>query len=78
MEGFAFHLKRLRGAAGLSQAELAERAGLHRMGLAKLEQGTREPSWGTVQALAKALGVSVAAFADEPGRKKRSRKPEGE
>jgi transcriptional regulator with XRE-family HTH domain len=59
---FAVTLKRLRGAAGLSQPELAERAGMNRYGIAKLEQGVREPSWSTVQALAKALGVSLAAF----------------
>ncbi len=59
---FAEALKRLREAAGLSQPELAERAGMNRFGIAKLEQGVREPSWSTVLALAKALGVSLDTF----------------
>src|SRR5262245_11434708 len=62
---FADRLKQLREAAGLTQPELADRASMNRFGVAKLEQGVREPSWATVQALARALGVSVLAFADE-------------
>jgi transcriptional regulator with XRE-family HTH domain len=65
MSTFAERLKRLREAAGLSQPELAERAGMNRFGVAKLEQGVREPSWATVQALAAALGVTVLDFADD-------------
>jgi transcriptional regulator with XRE-family HTH domain len=57
-ETFAAKLKRLREAADLTQAQLAERAGMNPFGIAKLEQGTREPTWATVQALADALGVS--------------------
>jgi transcriptional regulator with XRE-family HTH domain len=62
MSDFGERLKVLRAERGLSQAQLAERAGLHKLGVAKLEQGHREPAWGTVVALAKALGVSCAAF----------------
>jgi transcriptional regulator with XRE-family HTH domain len=62
---FARRLKALREAAGLTQEQLAEAAGLNRYGLAKLEQGVGQPHWPTVLALAKALGVSVAAFAGE-------------
>jgi transcriptional regulator with XRE-family HTH domain len=79
MSTFAERLKRLREAAGLSQPELAERAGMNRFGVAKLEQGVREPSWATVQALAAALGVTVLEFADDtptPGQD--GRKAEGE
>jgi transcriptional regulator with XRE-family HTH domain len=65
MSTFAERLKHLREAAGLSQPELAERAGMNRFGVAKLEQGVREPSWATVQALAAALGVTVLEFADD-------------
>jgi transcriptional regulator with XRE-family HTH domain len=63
--GFAGRLKALRETAGLTQEQLAEAAGLNRYGLAKLEQGVGQPHWPTVLALAKALGVSVAAFAGE-------------
>jgi transcriptional regulator with XRE-family HTH domain len=60
---FGTKLKQLREAAGLTQGELANQAGMHKFGIAKLEQGTREPSWETVQALAKALRVDCTAFA---------------
>jgi transcriptional regulator with XRE-family HTH domain len=63
--GFAARLKQLRAEAGLSQAELARKAGMHPRGVAKLEQGERpSPSWDTVRALARALGVSCEAFDD--------------
>src|SRR5262245_38289983 len=64
---FARRLKELREAAGLTQQQLGERAGMHKLSVAKLEQGLREPSWATVQALADALGVSCEAFREEPG-----------
>lgn len=60
--GFAQRLKELREAAGMTQQALADKAGLHRFGLAKLEQGVAEPHWPTVLAIAKALGVTPAAF----------------
>jgi transcriptional regulator with XRE-family HTH domain len=60
---FAVALRRLRERAGLSMAALADRAGLHRTHVWKLEAGQRpHPSWRTVQALAKALGVKVEVF----------------
>jgi transcriptional regulator with XRE-family HTH domain len=60
--GFAQRLKALREAAGLTQAQLAERAGLYSFSVAKLEQGVQEPTWPTVLALAQALGVNCLAF----------------
>jgi transcriptional regulator with XRE-family HTH domain len=81
MTRFAGRLRQLREAAGLTQGELAERAGMHRFGVAKLEQGLREPSWATVQVLASALGLDCLAFADsgagpvaEPAKRGRPRK----
>ena len=64
---FARRLRELREQAGLTQQQLGERAGMHKLTVAKLEQGIREPSWATVQALADALGVSCDAFRQEPG-----------
>jgi transcriptional regulator with XRE-family HTH domain len=61
---FARRLGELREAAGLSQYELARRAGLTRQTLSRLEMGDSEPSWGTVQMLAAVLGVDCRAFAD--------------
>jgi transcriptional regulator with XRE-family HTH domain len=63
---FARRLKELREQAGLTQQQLAEKAGMHKLTVAKLEQGIREPSWATVQALADALGVNTDAFRQEP------------
>jgi transcriptional regulator with XRE-family HTH domain len=59
---FGTKLRTLREKAGLTQVELAKRAGLHSQGVVKLERGEREPAWATVQALADALGVDCTAF----------------
>jgi transcriptional regulator with XRE-family HTH domain len=63
---FAGRLKELREGAGLTQPELAERAGMNRFGIAKLEQGVTKPTWETVIALCKALGVDCNAFTRPP------------
>lgn len=60
--GFASVLRRLRDAAGLSQHQLADKAGMNIGGITKLEQGQREPSWATVLTLAAALGVTPNDF----------------
>jgi transcriptional regulator with XRE-family HTH domain len=62
--GFGARLKELREKAGISQAQLAEKTGMNVFGVAKLEQGTREPSWVTVLLITKALGVDCTAFAN--------------
>lgn len=80
---FAGRLKELRVQAGLTQDGLAERAELSKAGVADLEQGRREPSWATVLALAKALGVTCQAFLEagvtteksKPGRPPKTLKP---
>lgn len=60
---FADRLKELREQAGLSQEQLAERAGLNPWTVAKLEQGQRpDPAWSTVCALADGLGLEVGQF----------------
>jgi transcriptional regulator with XRE-family HTH domain len=63
--GYGNRLRQLREQAGIPQADLAERAGCHPMTIAKLERGVQEPAWPLVLALAKALGVDVAAFVVE-------------
>src|ERR687886_804407 len=51
-------LRQLRLEAGLTQEELAERAGLSTRGLSDLERGLRRtPRLGTVRLLAEALGL---------------------
>jgi transcriptional regulator with XRE-family HTH domain len=59
---FGPRLRELREAAGLTQVQLAERAGLHPQGVVKLERGEREPAWSTVVALCAALSVSCERF----------------
>lgn len=64
---FGQRLQQLRKAAGLTQAELAQRSGLSAKSIAALERGRRQhPHPPTVRALAQALGLSEgerAAFA---------------
>ena len=56
---FSQLLRRYRAAAGLTQEELAERAGLSGRGVADLERGVRvAPYLRTVRRLADALGLS--------------------
>ena len=72
--GFGVVLKRLRQEADLSQAALAERAGMNVFGVAKIEQGIREPGWGTVLKLAAALSLR---FQWDTGADNRCRAPCG-
>jgi transcriptional regulator with XRE-family HTH domain len=60
------NVKRLRLAAGLSQAELAHRMGVDRAYISGLEQGQRNPTIISLWHVAKALGVSMRSFFDEP------------
>jgi transcriptional regulator with XRE-family HTH domain len=52
-------LAELRKAAGLTQEELAERAGISWSQVQKLEYGRSRPTWQTLQGLARALGPEV-------------------
>jgi transcriptional regulator with XRE-family HTH domain len=57
---FALLLRRFRGRAGLTQAKLAERAGLSTDAITKLERGERQaPRCDTVQVLARALHLTT-------------------
>ena len=62
VDDFTIRLRTLRETAALTQAQLAERAGLSPQAIAALEQGTRCPTWDTVQRLARALEVGEEAF----------------
>ncbi len=55
-------VKAFRGKLGLTVAEVAEAAGISMGMLSKLENGLTSPSLGTLQAVAKALGVPVTAL----------------
>jgi transcriptional regulator with XRE-family HTH domain len=61
---FAHCLRSLRQKAGISQYQLAKQSGVSKQMLSRLELGTRQPSWETVQRLANALGVDCRSFVD--------------
>ncbi len=52
-------LKKLREARGMTQVALAEKAGLSREYLARLETARQDPTLKTLEKLAKALKVKV-------------------
>ena len=53
-------IKTQRASLGISQEELAHRAGLHRTYVSDLERGVRNPSVDSIEKLACALELSVA------------------
>ena len=53
-------LKRLRTLNALTQAELAERAGLTTAAVARIERNESEPHMSSIRKLARALGVKPA------------------
>ncbi len=60
---FARVLRSFRATAGLSQEELAFRAGLHRTYVSQLERGIKSPSLKTAMRLSEVLGISFSDFA---------------
>jgi len=59
---FGERLRQLREAAGLTQEGLARNANMSLSAISKMELKNIDPSWSTVQRLARALAVGVAAF----------------
>lgn len=55
-------VQRLRHDQGLSQEELADRAGLHRTYVSGVERGVRNPTLTVIERLAHALGVTIATL----------------
>jgi transcriptional regulator with XRE-family HTH domain len=64
------NVKRLRTAAGITQAALAERMGVDRAYVSGLELGQRNPTVVTLWHISKALGVGLKAFFDEDKKKR--------
>lgn len=60
--GFGDRLRVIREEQGWSLDELAERSGVHRQSIWKMERQHRDPAWSTVLALAAALGVTPNDF----------------
>lgn len=59
---FGAVLREHRERAGLSQEDLADRAGLHRTYIGLLERGKRNPTLDVAQSLSTALGVTLTAL----------------
>jgi transcriptional regulator with XRE-family HTH domain len=59
------NVRRLRTAAGLSQAELAERMGVDRAYVSGLELGQRNPTIVTLWHITKALGANLRTLFEE-------------
>ena len=57
---FGESVKKAREKAGLSQEQLAHKAGLHRTQISLIERGERSPRLDTIQRLALALEVQPA------------------
>ncbi len=55
-------IKEIRNSLGISQEELAFRAGVHRTYIASLEVGKRNVSIVTLEKIVKALEVSMSEF----------------
>lgn len=56
-------IRELREREGLTQEELAERAGHHLTWVSRIEGGTQAPGWPTLKRLADALDVRMAEVA---------------
>ena len=61
-KSFAEVLREMRQEKGLSQEELADRAGLHRTYISQVERGLKSPSLRSLEQIARALGVSPSAI----------------
>ena len=66
-------IKTERSALGISQEELAERAGLHRTYVSDVERGARNPSIASVEKLAQALKLPIGALFDRTSHRSGSR-----
>ena len=65
MKTFANKVKDARNELNISQAQLAESAGVSVRAIQTYEQGTKKPRQGVLLKLAKALNVSVKFLVDE-------------
>ncbi len=56
----AARIAELRGKRGMSQEALAQKAGINRVTLARLERAMHPPKLDTLEDIARALGVTLA------------------
>jgi transcriptional regulator with XRE-family HTH domain len=58
--GFGDAVRKARTAAGLTQEELADRAGLDRSYIGGVERGDRNPTLSVIEKIAQGLGLTLA------------------
>jgi CheY-like chemotaxis protein len=68
-------IKNGRSQLGISQEELAYRAGLHRTYVSDVERGARNPSIESIEKLARALEISVSTLFQHAGNGSHARQP---
>ncbi len=61
-KSFAEVLREVRQERGLSQEELADRAGLHRTYISQVERGLKSPSLRSLEQIAQALDLPASAL----------------
>ena len=66
--GLGVVVKKQRRSAQLTQAMLAERSGLSRGWISRIETGKAEPSWAVMRRLSAALGMPLRRLAREAER----------
>jgi transcriptional regulator with XRE-family HTH domain len=66
-------VKRIRTMRGMNQVDLAEASGVSQNTISEIETGRREARPATLGKLARALGVDIADFFDEPTYPKKAR-----
>lgn len=70
-QAFGAVLREHRERAGLSQEDLADKAGLHRTYIGLLERGKRNPTLDAAQRLGNALGVTLTTLVTAVERRQR-------
>lgn len=70
MADFSANLKRHRQAAGMSQAQLAEKMNVTRQTISSWERGNSYPDLGSLTRLAEVLGIGVEELLCSPGRRR--------
>jgi transcriptional regulator with XRE-family HTH domain len=58
------NVKRRRERLGWTQGELADKVGIHRISVARIEAGAKGPSWSLFERLARALRVKPGRLLD--------------
>lgn len=66
LQSIGLNVRRLRDESGMSQIDLAKRAGLSRQMVALIERAESNPSVATLAQVAKSLGVTLAQLVDSP------------